>query len=162
VHYYHGHKEYITSDLNQFFTIGNKWGELYVASIDIGKNYFDAFNDNDEDVDPEHLTNLSIITGEFNVHFCEYKFYPNTMARLHQWLISKNVDLNDPNLRLGTGKVGQFKQINGHDDLQQKDIIDMIASHADLYSISLIRNNQRISNTYNYRMQDIDIDIKHF
>jgi len=161
VHYYHGNKENITPDLNEFFTIGNRWGEIYVGSIDIGKNYFDAFNDRDEDVDPEHLKNLSIATGEFNVHFSEYKFYPRAMNELHQWLISKNVDLADPNLRLGTGKVGCFKKIRDH-DLDRAATLDMIAAHADVYSMSLIRNNRRISNVYNYRMQDVDIDIQQF
>jgi len=162
VHFYHGNKENITSDLNQFFTIGNKWGEIYVGSIDIGKNYFDAFNDDDDEVDTDHLTNLSIATGEFNVHFCEYKFYPDAMARLEHWLISKNVDINDPNLRLGTGKVGCFKQIKGNTGLNRKEILDMIASHSDVYSINLIRNNRYISNTYNYRMEDVNIDINQF
>jgi hypothetical protein len=83
------------------------------------------------------------------------------MNELHQWLISKNVDLTDPNLRLGTGKVGCFKKIRDH-DLDRAATLDMIAAHADVYSITLMRNNRRISNVYNYRMQDVDIDIKQF
>jgi len=38
----------------------------------------------------------------------------------------------------------------------------MIASHSDVYSINLIRNNRYISNTYNYRMEDVNIDINQF
>jgi len=162
VHFYHGHQAKITPDLNEFFTIGNHWGEIYVGSIDIGKNYFDAFNDKDEDVDPDHLKNLSIATGEFNVHFSEYRFYPKAMAELHQWLASKNVDINDPNLRLGTGKVGCFKQIRNYNLLDRAKTLDIISNYADVYRISLIRNNHRISNNYNYRMQDVDVEIKQF
>ena len=162
VHFYHGHKENITSDLNEFFTIGNRWGEIYVGSIDIGKNYFDAFNDRDEDVDPDHLKNLSIVTGEFNVHFSEYRFHDKAMTELHQWLISKNVDIDDPNLRLGTGKVGCFKQIRGYAGLDRAAILDMIAAYTDVYCMSLMRGSVHVSNVYDYRMQDSDIEIGFF
>jgi hypothetical protein len=160
-YFYSGVTKEISLELNKFFTIGNKWGEIYIGSIDVGKNFFDAFNDNDDDVDDSHLMNLSVGTGEFNIHFSEYIFKPNKMKLFEQWLKEKNVDINNPNLRLGTGKVGIFKYIVGYENAERNVVLNLIAQHDDVYKIR-IKNNDNIlaEGIYDYTRYQPNIEIE--
>lgn len=160
-YFYNGHLAQIPTELNHHFTIGNKWGEIYLGSIDVGKNYYDAFNDNDDDVDDTHLMNVSIATGEFNIHFSEYEFEPDRLQQFTDWLSTKNVDINDKNLRIGTGKIGIFKCIKNYESLDRHQILDLIAQHDDVYSIKLIfDNNEIFTNTYDYCRNNPQIEIE--
>ena len=123
-HFYDGIGAVIPEELNQYFTIGSKWGEIYIGSIDVGKNYYDAFNDNDSDVDDEHLMNFSTGTGEFNIHFSEYRFKPDRMEKFKKWLEEKNLDINNKKLRMGTGKVGIFKYIKNYEALSRQEVLE--------------------------------------
>jgi hypothetical protein len=159
-YFYKGVTKEISLELNKFFTIGSRWGEIYIGSIDVGKNFFDAFNDNDNDVDDAHLMNLSVGTGEFNMHFSEYIFKPNRMEAFKQWLLEKNVDISNPNLRLGTGKVGIFKHIIGFEDASCNEILDLIAQHDDVYKIRIKNNDNVIAEgIYDYTRHQSDIEI---
>jgi hypothetical protein len=76
-------------------------------------------------------------------------------------LKSKNVDINDKKLRLGTGKVGIFKYIKNFETLNQKQILDMIASHDDVYKIKInYGNGNYIENIYDYTRETPTIEIE--
>lgn len=158
-HFYKGTQKKIPSDLNSFFSIGNRWGEIYIGSIDVGKNYFDAYADNDEDVDSDHLMNISIGTGEFNIHFSEYNFDESEMENFLSWLRIKNVDTSDPSIRLGTGKVGIFKNIIGFEHASRHEILDIISQYDDVYCIRL-KLDKIFENIYDYNRFEPQIEIE--
>jgi hypothetical protein len=160
-YFYNGVTKEIPLELNKFFTIGNKWGEIYIGSIDVGKNFYDAFNDQDNDVDDTHLMNLSVGTGEFNIHFSEYIFKPKKMEQFKNWLLEKNINISDPNLRLGTGKIGIFKYIVGFENLDRQEILNLISQYDDVYKIR-IKNNEEIlvESIYDYTRYEPELEIE--
>ena len=117
-------------------------GMVYLHYAQTGKTWYEAYLDNDLEIDPSNISEHRVITGEFNLYSGPGFNFP-TDSNFTNWLRSKNIDPNDADLALGYAPVAQV-------DVPHSELQEILTEYDDFYSIEY--NNNKIE--YNYRHND--------
>tara|TARA_A100000164_G_C21892871_1_gene766369 strand:- start:73 stop:1020 length:948 start_codon:yes stop_codon:yes gene_type:complete len=117
-------------------------GMVYLHYAQTGKTWYEAYLDNDLEIDPSNISEHRVITGEFNLYSGPGFSFP-TDSNFKDWLEAKNVDPNNADLALGYAPVA-------HVDVPYTELQEALIEYDDFYSIEF--NNKKIE--YNYRHTD--------
>ena len=129
-----GIKKQFTTDITD--------GMVYLHYAQTGKTWYEAYLDNDLEIDPSNISEHRVITGEFNLYSGPGFSFP-TDSNFTSWLESKNVDPNDSDLALGYAPVATA-------DVPYTELQEILKEYDDFYSIEF--NGKKIE--YNYRHTD--------
>jgi|TARA_B100001964_G_C14185478_1_gene578410 hypothetical protein len=143
------------------FKIGYEFGQVHLGDTNVGKTYWDAFNDNDDVVHNDELDEQHFIVGDFALYLGNTTHEDDHWLRENypKWLIKRGLDKHKPALhKLGKPIVAKFDYATSFGaGYSQENIRKIMSNYCNIYSIIV----GDIKSTYEWRMHDEEIDIKH-
>lgn len=148
-------------------------GGVYMHWTQIGKTLFEVFRDEgapklnvgkdpgDITVDAgttcEAITALRYYSGEFDVEWgnnvtygSEQPWHDKQQDEFKSWLITNNLNPEDPSLSLGYLPIGQITLQESFGTINYAKIWEILGTHLDIYSIEI----DGVSNTFDYCWSD--------
>jgi len=110
-------------------------GIVYLHYAQTGKTWYEAYLDNDTQVEASGISEHRIISGEFNCYFGTGHELPMD-NNFTTWLEDRGVDPTDEQLALGYAPVGRIV------DMPYAEAVDFFKEYTDFYSIEF--NKKRI------------------
>jgi hypothetical protein len=141
-------KEQLPLEVEDYFTLGNFFGYIFLHYAQIGKSWIDFLEDNDKEIDHTEIKPLKIITGEFDICFSEninpislkkidYKTNQKILKNLFISKLEKyGKNINDKTLRLGRVKVAEIILEEDKNIILQK-----LAKNYQIKSLKIIDND---------------------
>ena len=120
------------------FDQGYKFGQVYVGDVTVGKTYWDAFNDNDDDIPNHDLEPPRFNVADFHVYFGNDVSDSNlkdTELKYHAWLKGRNINKQDAKIMLGKPAVGKVNIAKTFDNQNPKDIRKLMSNYCEIDSI---------------------------
>ena len=138
-------------------------GGVYMHWTQIGKTLFEVFRDEGAPVldgaTCEAITHLEYYSGEFDIEWGrdvvrggEQPWHDGEQDRFRDWLISNNLDPQDPGLSLGYLPVAQVDLIRSFGTDNYESIWQQLETHLDIYKITV----DGVEATYDYCWSDQD------
>ena len=128
-------------DFLEYFSMKIEYGDIFLHYSQIGKTWWEVFIDQDQEIFPDAIRPLSVISGEFDAFFYDFKMPDVTKNQLDDLLIKCGQDPQNKHLALGYLPVAKF--INTQ-KLSKLEIQNHIAEHLYLKNVSLYKNNSLI------------------
>lgn len=129
---------------DDLFRTDVKFGDVLLGYPQIGKTHFEAFVEEDEELDEEHIEPIKLLSGD-----CLLRLSPdmgqNTIDDFNNWAVDQGLDINDKSLRLGFAKLGSVIDID-HDFIKQH----VQGKFDDVDKITLIENDTEKSYYFAY------------
>lgn len=147
-HFLKKNKKEITLENYRDFLPSCPWGTVTIYYSQLGKNYYEVYQDNDDFINDGNISGHRYLTGEFILNFRNNKPIDQSFR---DWLISKNLDPEDPSLALNHPVVGFLE--GDHD---RPLLIWNLRQRNDVYKIELIDDSNNIvhSKKYEYTWKD--------
>ena len=95
----------LPNEFDDIFTKHVSFGDVLLGYPQVGKTYFEAFIEEDDELSPEHVEPIKLLSGDMLLHLST-DISHSVVDRFDKWLIQKNLDPADKSLRLGFGKLG--------------------------------------------------------
>lgn len=144
--------EKLPSVFDELFRTDVKFGDVLLGYPQIGKTHFEAFVEEDEELDDEHVEPIKLLSGD-----CLLRLSPDmgqgTINDFNNWIINQGLDINDKSLRLGFAKLGSVVDID-HDFVKQH----IQGKFDDVDKITLIEDGIEDSYYYSYGRFDKDYE----
>lgn len=122
----------IPKSFDNYFTMKVEFGDLVAHYGQLGKTWPEAFYDRDQDIFPEAIRPLSVLSGEFDLFFGELNPDKNFLDQLHSFLRTHGQDPLNSSLRLGQLPLAKLDRLAG---LSERDYKDRLAVFCDIKSI---------------------------
>lgn len=128
----------IPEEYLNYFTMNIGFGDIFLHYSQIGKTWWEVFNDGDQEIYPNAILPLSVISGEFDAFFYHYQPEKKLIARFNNFLIQHGKDPKDKRLALGFLPVA--KLIN-EPFLSHAEIHRLIGEHLCLKEVLIYRDD---------------------
>jgi hypothetical protein len=159
VNYYGKLFDEYTSEDDDNFIIGHKFGRVWISDPTVGKLYWDAFSDRDDHIHNDELFSPTHIVPDFKMYFgCATTVEEDKMwiTQYHKWLYDRDLREHEPALtRVGKPVVGNidFKPFG----TQQQMAVDKILNgYNNIYAIII----DKYKATYEWTTSQEEIDIQ--
>ena len=140
-----------------------RFGHVYMHWTQIGKTLFEVWRDEGApeltDTVCEAITQLEYYSGEFDIEWAKdvtvegnFPWHVKEQTDFHSWLISNNLNPNNPKLSLGYLPIGYVDLLRSFGTTDMFAVWDQLSTHLDIYSIEV----DGITNTFNYCWTDND------
>lgn len=142
----------LDSSFNELFTKHVQFGDVLLGYPQVGKTHFEAFIEEDDELDEEHVEPIKLLSGDMLLHLSS-PIGSETIANFDQWLINKGFDPDDSSLRLGFARLGKVVGITS-DQVEQ----EIAGKLDDVDLITVNRNGVAQSYAYDYSRFDSNYD----
>jgi hypothetical protein len=132
----------LDNSFNELFSKTIEYGDVYLGYPQVGKTHMEAFFENDEALDEEHVEPIKKLSGDFLIHLSN-PIGEATVNEFNNWLISKGLPIDSPENRYGFCILG--KVIN---PLPNNEMASQIRKFNDLVSIEVQTENELIAAEY--------------
>ena len=122
-----------------YFQLDFSFGDLFLHYSIIGKTWWEIFLDQDEEIFPNAVRPLRIISGEFDIFFYESKQAPEFLIQFHDFLRKHGQDPQNPELAIGYLPVARFRRDKSLTDLEYR---KLIAQHLNLQEAHLLSHGK--------------------
>lgn len=149
--------ETLTDDFDEIFDKRVDFGDVLLGYPQVGKTHFEAFIEEDEELDDENVEPIFLLSGDMLLHLSS-GIGDATINRFNEWLIDKGLDPDDKKMRYGFAKLGKVTGI----DMDAANLIPKL--YNDIDTITIIDEQGTKSFSYPYSRYDDDYDdlwIKH-
>lgn len=140
---------------NNFDNLFNKkvqFGDVLLGYPQVGKTHFEAFIEEDDELDDEHVEPIKVLSGDMLLHLSS-PIGNETIEKFNNWLILKGLDPNNNSLRLGFAKLGRVIDI-APSQVEN----DIVGKFDDVDQITVTRNGIAKSYSYDYSRFDSNYD----
>jgi hypothetical protein len=103
--------ESLPIEFDEIFTKFITFGDVLLGYPQVGKTHFEAFIEEDNELDSEHVEPIKLLSGDMLLHLSS-DIGQNTIEKFNNWLVEKNLDPNDKTLRLGFAKLGRVINVD--------------------------------------------------
>ena len=135
----------ITSKEYRDFSTTAPVGAITLYYSQLGKHHYEAFTDNDQDIDRENISGIRYLTGEFLIHFNSKPDF-RLNKKYKNWLAKNGFDRKDRTLALDHGVVADPVSNIDLEELTKRD---------DLYKIQVFDQGKLVhEKVYNFTWQD--------
>lgn len=93
-------------EFDELFTKNVTFGDVLLGYPQVGKTHFEAFIEEDEELDDEHIEPIKLLSGDLLLHLSS-SFGNDTVSKFNKWLIDRGLNPNDSSLRLGFARLGK-------------------------------------------------------
>lgn len=97
------------------FSMEIEFGDLFLHYCQIGKTWFEVFNDEDEEIFEPAIQPLEITSGEFDIFWYDFIDHERFSRELDSFLKGIGQDPKNPELRLGYNCIAKWDNLNGLD-----------------------------------------------
>jgi hypothetical protein len=132
----------LSDELQPRFDLNVEFGDLVLHYAQVGKTWWEVFLDRDQEIFPNAILPLNVLTGEFDAFFGSYSLTPEVKAEFEKFLMDHGQRPSNPSLRLGFCRIGRFMREVGISDFEYK---VQIGRHAYVRDIRLIDDQGRAS-----------------
>lgn len=101
----------LSVDFNEIFTKFITFGDVLLGYPQVGKTHFEAFIEEDDELDPEHVEPIKFLSGDMLLHLSS-DITQDVIQKFDNWLIEKKLNPNDKSLRLGFAKLGKVMNVD--------------------------------------------------
>ncbi len=101
----------LPTDFDNIFTKFVNFGDVLLGYPQVGKTHFEAFIEEDDELDSEHVEPIKLLSGDMLLHLSS-DISHGVIDRFDRWLIEKNLDPTDKSLRLGFARLGKVIDID--------------------------------------------------
>lgn len=143
--------EHLTDNFNDIFDKQVMFGDVLLGYPQVGKTHFEAFIEEDEELDDENVEPIFLLSGDMLLHLSG-NIGAETINSFDRWLIDKGLDPNDKKMRYGFAKLGRVINI----DVETAK--DITKKYNDINKITINDEGGTRSFTYNYNRYDSDYD----
>jgi hypothetical protein len=133
---------FLSEELQPQFSLDIDFGDLVLHYAQVGKTWWEVFLDSDQEIFPEAILPLNVLTGEFDAFFGTYSMTPERIAELERFLIEQGQQPSDPALRLGFCRIGRLIR---RPDMTNVEYKKQIGRHGYIREIRLIDDQGRTS-----------------
>lgn len=120
--------ENLSTDFDNIFTKFITFGDVLLGYPQVGKTHFEAFIEEDDELDSEHVEPIKLLSGDILLHLSS-DINQDIIKKFDKWLIEKKLNPNDKSLRLGFAKLGKVINVDINlvkDKLHKYNDIDQI------------------------------------
>lgn len=149
-------KELLTKDDKRHFRLEKGFGLVNLAYCQVGKTHWEAFEHDDEVVGDEGISGLKYVSPEFNILWGEEApgLWDRNRKHLHQWLESKGVTPEDPELSLGWLYVGEVDRKASFGDRSVVEIQKHLSTYLNIAEMRVHFGDKVSSCRYSYSFID--------
>lgn len=126
--------EYFKSDID--------FGDLVGHYGMVGKTWWEVFLDGDEEIFPEAIRPLNIVSGEFDLFFSDFKMRESQREEFYEFLREQRQDPSDPSLGLGYLPLAKLRSSPGQN--QQEDI-QLLKNHSAVQKVELYDQDKLVA-----------------
>ena len=123
------------------FTLNTNFGDLVLHYCQTGKTWWEVFIDEDEDIFPEAVIPLKVVSGEVVLFLGEVGDLEQRKKNFQKFLIEQGQNPSDPNLRLGFNVVATLDK----NELSKDDIINTIGSYSSIRELNIYKDDKIIA-----------------
>jgi len=127
------------------------FGDVLLGYPQVGKTYFEAFIEEDEELSDENVEPIRLLSGDMLVHLSS-DINDNIIKKFNEWLENKKLDPNDKSLRLGFAVLG--KVIN----VDRNAVKNVLCNYNDIDQIIFEKNQIKEIFDFPYSRFDLDYD----
>ena len=121
----------LPDEFNELFTKEVKKGDLLLGYPQVGKTHIEAWSEQDEELEDEHVDCIEKLSGDFLLKLSPSLGYPY-LDDFDEWLEKQGLDPDDEQLRLGWAVMGKLRDVQSltkdrmakYDDVEQISISD--------------------------------------
>lgn len=126
------------------------FGDVVLGYPQVGKTYFEAFIEDDNELTDENVEPIKLLSGDMLLHLST-DIGNETVEKFNEWLISKNLNPDDKSLRLGFAILG--KVVNVDMDIVKNSLCNYNDIDRIIYS-----DNQNTEYVYDFPYSRFDAD----
>lgn len=142
----------LDNDFDSLFTKAVCFGDVLLGYPQVGKTHFEAFIEEDDELDEEHVEPIKLLSGDALLHLSS-PIGKETIDRFDKWLVERGLDPDDTSLRLGFARLGRVVGITP-DQVEY----EIAGQYDDVDLITVTRNGVSQSYAYDYSRFDSDYD----
>ena len=130
----------LTTEMLKSFSMDIDFGDIVLHYGIIGKSWWEAFLDEDEDIFLSGIRPLNVMSGEFDIHFGEQKLSKDRIHEFYDFLKENEQHPEDPTLSLGHLCVAKLESSLARENIKKK-----LATHKLLAEIRLYKEEVMLS-----------------
>ena len=96
----------LPDSFNELFTKYTKFGDVLLGFPQIGKTHIEAYAEEDEELEDEHIEPIKFLSGDMLIKFSTDQ-HENWVKGFDEWLIEQGLDPEDKEGRYGFAKLGR-------------------------------------------------------
>jgi len=127
------------------------FGDVFLGYPQVGKTYFEAFIEEDEELNDENVEPIRLLSGDMLLHLSS-DIDDATIEQFNKWLIDKNLDPNDRSLRLGFAVLGKVI------DVDKNIVKNVLCNYNDIDQIIFEKNGIKEIFNFSYSRFDSNYD----
>lgn len=135
-------KEELPIEVENYFTLNNNFGDVYLHYAQLGKTWIEVISDKDEKIFESNICPLKVISGEFDIDFSDFNFlyYKKFFLYISYNLIKMKKNPFDKKLRLGKVRIAKIILKES-----KNKIIEQLKDNDQILSISIIDEENMFS-----------------
>ena len=121
-----------------YFGMNFDFGDIVLHYSQVGKTWWEVFNDRDQEIFPKAILPLSEFSAEMDVFFYDFKISEKMRHQFHNFLLQHQQDPGDKKLALGYLPLARFMNENS---LSQSKIRELLGEHLSFDKLSIYKHN---------------------
>ena len=146
----------------EHFSLDRGFGKVFMHYCQTGKIHWEAFVDNDKEIDRSNINGLRYYSGEFNIEWGPtyhdgFDWWVQKKENYRQWLRNNNYDPNDKFLSHGWLEIGQVDATPLFEKAGSTKISavhKLLANYLDINRIEALDGDQSFAYEYNTNWSD--------
>lgn len=130
------------SDFYEYFKTDIDFGDLVGHYGMVGKTWWEVFLDQDEEIFPEAIRPLNIVSGEFDLFFSDFKMHDSLREKFYNFLRDHKQDPSDPSLGIGHLPLAKLDKSPGKD---QKENIELLKKNSAVRKVELLEKGRSLA-----------------
>lgn len=127
------------------------FGDVLLGYPQVGKTYFEAFIEEDDELDKENVEPIKLLSGDMLLHLST-DIHEEIIDKFDKWLIDKNLDPNDKSLRLGFAVLGRVINVD------MNTVKTVLCDYNDIDQIKVINDGVELVYDFPYSRFDPEYD----
>tara|TARA_B100000902_G_scaffold386563_1_gene429391 strand:- start:1052 stop:2179 length:1128 start_codon:yes stop_codon:yes gene_type:complete len=144
----------LPESFDDLFTKYTKFGDVLLGYPQIGKTHIEAYAEEDEELEDEHVEPIKYLSGDMLIKFSTDQ-HENWVEGFDNWLIEQGLDPEDKTGRYGYAKLGTVVDVDL--DFVQEEIS---GKYDDIDRIIVVDKEEHLDHEFPYSRHDDDYETK--
>ncbi len=142
----------LPNSFDELFTKYTKFGDVLLGFPQIGKTHIEAYAEDDEELEDEHIEPIKFLCGDMLIKFST-DMHKDWVKGFDEWLIEQGLDPEDKKGRYGFAKLGSVVDA----DLEYVER-NISGKYDDIDKITIVDRDEKLEFEYSYSRFDTDYE----
>ena len=142
----------LPDSFDELFTKYTKFGDVLLGFPQIGKTHIEAYAEDDEELEDEHIEPIKFLCGDTLIKFST-DMHKDWVKGFDEWLIEQGLDPEDKKGRYGFAKLGSV--VDADLEYVEKNIS---GKYDDIDKITIVDRDEKLEFEYPYSRFDTDYE----